>query len=256
MDLSEVALATMTWARDAAEEALLRESLPLLAELGAPVFVTDGGSGAAFVEFLRSLSHVNICESSGRGPWAQARRSLLAAYDTGRRFLLYTESDKSDFFRRTLREFVAGAPGDEDVGVVLASRSAESFQTFPEFQRRTEEAINRCCAEVVGADFDFSYGPFLLNRNLVPHLDGAAGDLGWGWRPYAFGTARRLGYRVESLSKDLPCPPAQREDGSAERLYRMRQLAQGVAGLLQSADAAVIRASGRVERESEREGRE
>lgn len=239
MEESDVVVATMAWARDAAEEALLRESLPLLAGLGVPVFVTDGGSGRAFVEFMRALPNFNVCEPARRGPWEQARQSLSAAAAAGRRFILYTEPDKGEFFRARLREFVAEARGADGVGVVLASRSAASFETFPEFQRRTEEAINLCCAELVGARFDFSYGPFLLNRALVPRLESAEGDLGWGWRTYAFGVAGRLGYGVESVSKDLPCPRAQREDDARERVYRMRQLAQGVEGVIRSAGAAV-----------------
>ena len=69
MDERGVAVATMTWARDAAEEGLLRESLPLLAGLGLPVFVTDGGSGAAFVDFLRTLPNFQVCDTPRRGPW-------------------------------------------------------------------------------------------------------------------------------------------------------------------------------------------
>lgn len=106
MDYGEVADATMTWARDAAEERLLRESLPLLAGLGAPVFVTDGGSGEEFARFLRSLPGVEVCAHGERGPWAQAGRSLRAAHGSGRRFILYTESDKLEFFR-------AGQRGDD-----------------------------------------------------------------------------------------------------------------------------------------------
>lgn len=237
MKSSEVAVATMTWARDAAEERLLRESLPLLAGFGAPVFVTDGGSGEAFRRFLRSLPGFDVCEPGERGPWAQAGRSLRAAHASGRSFILYTESDKSGFFRAGLGEFVSEAPDEDEVGVVLASRSTESFETFPEFQRGTEGTLNRCCAEVVGRRFDFSYGPFLMNRRLVPALDAAPPDVGWGWRTYAFGLAPRLGRRVECVVKDLPCPPEQREDDPRERLYRMRQLTQGVEGLLKSASA-------------------
>jgi hypothetical protein len=238
MDYGEVAVATMTWARDAAEERRLRESLPLLAGLGPPVFVTDGGSGRPFLDFLQALPHFRVSEAGARGVWPQARASIRAAADaTDARFVLYTEPDKRDFFRGGLREFVEGATADEDVGVVLASRSAESFATFPEFQRRTETAINRCCAEVLGVEADFTYGPFLLNRALIPHLSRAADAIGWGWRPYAFGTARALGYRILQWEGSPPCPPEQREDGKAERLYRVRQLGQNIQGLVSSLDA-------------------
>lgn len=238
MDFGEVAVATMTWARDAAEERLLRESLTLLAEFGAPVFVTDGGSGGPFLEFLHAVPHFRVFESGAPGAWPQARTSIGAAADaTAARFILYTEPDKRDFFRDSLREFISEAPSGGDVGVVLASRSAESFATFPEFQRQTETAINRCCAEVLGVEADFTYGPFLLNRALVPHLGRAADSIGWGWRPYAFGTARARGYSVRHVEGRLPCPPEQREDGRAERLYRVKQLGQNIRGLLDSLDA-------------------
>jgi hypothetical protein len=238
MDLSEVAVATLTWARDAAEERLLRESLALLAGLGAPVFVTDGGSGGTFVDFIQSLPNVRVFEAGAAGVWPQARRSIEAAADTtAARFILYTEPDKREFFRDRLREFVSEAPAGPDVGVVLASRSAESFATFPDFQRHTETAINRCCAEVLGVEADFTYGPFLLNRALVPRLARAADALGWGWRPYAFAAARAQGYRVVRVEKHLPCPPEQREDGREERLHRVKQLGQNIQGLVASLDA-------------------
>jgi hypothetical protein len=230
MDERDIAVATMTLARAAGEERLLRASLPLLSESGAPVFVTNGGSGEAFADFLGTLVNFNLCEPA-RGLWPQVTRSLRAAYHSGRRFVLYTEPDKRDFFREHLREFVSEASGGEGVGVTLASRSEDAFSTFPEFQRHTESAINRCCAEVVGRRFDFTYGPCLLSRDLIPHLLNAP-DVGWGWRPYAFGLARRLGYRVECVVRDLRCPPEQREDDARERLYRMRQLGQSVEGLL------------------------
>jgi hypothetical protein len=238
MDFSEVAVATLTWARDAAEERLLRESLTLLAGFGAPVFVTDGGSGGAFVDFLRALPNCRVFEAGTPGVWPQARTSIGAAADTtAARFILYTEPDKREFFRESLRDFISEATADEDVGVVLASRSAESFATFPEFQRHTETAINRCCAEVLGVEADFTYGPFLLNRALVPHLKRAEAGIGWGWRPYAFAAARAHGYRILRVEGSLPCPLEQREDGKAERLYRVKQLGQNIQGLVASLDA-------------------
>ena len=237
MDKRDVSIATMTWARDAAEESLLRDSLRRLAALGLNVYATDGGSGREFLSFLRSLPNFTVFEAGTPGVWKQARRSVRAAVESGSPFVLYTESDKRDFFRDSLSEFISEAPGDEGVGVVLASRSEESYATFPEFQRRTEEAINRCCAELAGSYFDFTYGPFIFNRALLARLERLPEDIGWGWRPFAFASAHGLGLRVESVVKDLPCPPEQRADDPRERLYRMRQLGQSIQGLLLSTTA-------------------
>ena len=237
METSDIAVATLSWARDSSEERLLRESLTVLAALDVPVYVADGGSGEQFVEFLRGLPRFELSGASAPGVWPQVRSSLRAAHESGARFILYTEPDKGDFFRTVLPGFLSEAPAGGEVGVVLASRSAASFATFPEFQRHTETMINRCCAELLGSRADFTYGPFLLNSEIVPHLLSLPDDIGWGWRPYAFGTARRLGYRLCPLEKDLPCPPAQREDDGAERLYRMKQLVQNVQGLLAAGTA-------------------
>ena len=241
MDKSGVTIATMTWARDAQEERLLRESLRGLAALNVPAFVTDGGSPERFLDFVRGFAHFSVFQADAPGLWPQVRRSIRAAHDSAASFILYTEPDKRDFFRAGLPEFISEATGGGRAGVVLAARNAGSFATFPEFQRDTEAAINRCCAEVVGAQGDFTYGPFLLNRALVPHLSQAPDDIGWGWRPYAFGVARRLGYRVAFVERDLPCPAEQRDDSRAERVYRMKQLSERVRGLVLSTTVEAAR---------------
>jgi hypothetical protein len=52
---------------------------------------------------------------------------------------------------------------DETTGVVIASRSSNSFATFPSFQQMTETTINNCCKEAIGKQIDYCYGPFLFN---------------------------------------------------------------------------------------------
>jgi hypothetical protein len=232
MNQNDITIATMTWARDAQEEKLLRESLPLLAEMEMPVFVTDAGSGEEFLSFLRGFPNFTVFEADKPGLWPQIRRSLMAAHESERAFIFYTESDKRDFFRDHLIQFLADAPDDENIGVALATRSAASFATFPAFQQYTETTINRCCAEVTGKKFDFTYGPFLLNRHLVPHFPGAENNIGWAWRSFAFGLASRSGYRIEQIIGEFPCPAEQREDSKKDRLYRMRQLSEHLEGLL------------------------
>ena len=91
----------------------------------------------------------------------------------------------------------------------------------------------------MGKAIDYTYGPFLLNRKLAPYLYLVQEDIGWGWRPYAFGLAHRLGYQVNYQEGDFYCPEDQREDNPAERIYRMRQLSQNIQGLVFSTSVAV-----------------
>ena len=239
MDVNNVSVATITWARDAEEENLLRAALTQLAALAVPVFITDGGSKSSFLDFLRSFPHFTVLQAEGRGVWAQAKKSVQAAAAFGSPFILYTEPDKHDFFLKALLDFISQAPSDDQVGIVLASRSATGFATFPAFQRTTETTINQCCAEIINKPVDYTYGPFLLNQKLVSYLNLVQEDIGWGWRPYLFGIAHRLGYAVEFFEADFICPLEQQADSPAERIYRMRQLTQNIQGLVLSTTVAV-----------------
>lgn len=239
MDKKDLSIVTITWARDDREEAVLRTALKQLAELDLPVFVTDGGSGASFLAFLRNLPQVTLTDDPKRGVWPQTRNSLSAAYRARTPFVLYTEPDKAGFFAHALPRLLEVMGVDEQVGVVLFSRSAAGFTTVPAFQQMTETTINQCCAEVIGPPADYVYGPFLLNRTVIPHLAALDDGIGWGWRPYAFNIAKRLGYRVESVAGDFACPVDQREDTPAERIYRMRQLTQNIEGLTLSVSATL-----------------
>lgn len=239
MNKNEIAVASMTWARNEEEGQLLREALRCLAVEQMPVMITDGGSGVDLIDHLSSFPNFTVLKSTKPGVLAQIKRSLEAASKIGARFILYTESDKKLFFEHGLREFISQAPDEDQIGVILASRSEASFATFPESQRYTETVINQLCAKIIGQEADYSYGPILLNRALLPYLDTLKEDIGWGWRHYIFGLAHRLGYKIVHWVADLPCPPGQQEDSKAELIHRMRQLSQNVQGLVLSATTAV-----------------
>jgi hypothetical protein len=227
-------VATVTLVRDEAEERTLRDSLRQLPREGLRVAVSDGGSGPEFVEFVRTLASFTVVPSAEPGLVGQVKASLRAAASWPSPFLLYTEPDKGLFFGRRLASFISKAPDAADVGIVLAARDENSFGTFPEFQQLTEGAFNTLCAATVGEPGDYCYGPFLMNRGLTRHLDELKADLGWGWRPFIFATARRLGYRIVHHVDNLPCPPEQRANDESERIHRLRQLRQNVEGLILS----------------------
>lgn len=232
MNKQDISVATITWARDEAEETLLRQSLQQLAKLEVLVFITDGGSNNGFLDFLKSYPNFILLETEARGVWAQVKNSLSGAYKSGSAFIFYTEPDKHDFFVTGLQRMLDEVMVNERSGIITASRSPAGFATFPAFQQMTETTINNCCTEVTAAPLDYTYGPFLLNRQLVPYLDLVQEDIGWGWRPYTFAVAHRLGYAIEAYTDDFSCPLSQQQDNKAERIYRMRQLAQNIQGIV------------------------
>lgn len=239
MNRNEVCVATITWARDENEEAVLIKSLQALASLDLPVLITDGGSGAGLLDYIQSVPHFTLVTTPQKGVFAQARNSLAAACSDDVPFIFYTEPDKETFFRAALGPMLDEIKSDENLGVYLAGRTETAFQTFPSFQQMTETTINHCCAEVTGEQIDYTYGPFLLNKKLVNYLDLVKEDLGWGWRPFVFNIAHRLGLKISSLNGEFSCPPEQANDHPHERIYRMKQLEQNIRGIVASTEIAL-----------------
>jgi hypothetical protein len=231
--MNDVSVATISWARNDGEEKVLEISLRKLAELGLPVYIADGGSSQKFLQFLHSFSNFTVLHA--RGLWPQAKASITSAVNETK-FVFYTEPDKLDFFSQYL-PIMLEAPFDESIGVILASRSPKGFSTFPVFQQLTENTINQCCKEIIKKDIDYCYGPFLFNSKLLPFMDSINTDCGWGWRPFLFTIAHRLGFEIQSYQNDFSCPADQRIDNEAERIYRMKQLTQNLNGLI---DATTI----------------
>lgn len=235
MNRQELSIATMTLVRDEEEDKLLRASMEALAAFNIPVYITDGGSPPSFLDFLRSFPHFTLVDTVANGLFAQITHSLSAAYPSGAAYILYTEPDKILFFQGGLSSFLDQAQADEQTGILLAARSAAGFGSYPAFQQMTETAINNCCTELTGQPLDYTYGPFLLNRRLVTYLGQVHEDLGWGWRPYIFCVAHRLGLTLREFRGDFQCPPGQQQDSPKERIYRMRQLEQNIRGIVLAA---------------------
>jgi hypothetical protein len=241
MQPSDICVATMMLARTLQEEQVLRDSMRALSRLQLPVFVADGGSPASLTEYVAALPGMTVLTPLRRGLVPQVHTALTAAHEAGHPFILYTEPDKTGFFERGVIELIQRAPSTRDAGVILASRNEESFATFPPLQRFTESTINRLTGNVIGQVGDYSYGPFLLNRALVGHVDGVPTAIGWGWRHYLFAIAHHLGLGVLLVTDDFPCPLDQRDEDDTERANRMGQLSQNVDGLMLALRSSELR---------------
>src|SRR3954469_12538048 len=134
MNAADVTVATMTWARTPAEADLLERSLHALTRLGARVIVADRGSDAAFLSRLQAHRGLETVVATRPGLVAQVQDSLARAARHETRFLFYTEPDKLLLFEQGLGDFLHRAPAGDDVGVVLAARSAGGFSAFPPVQ--------------------------------------------------------------------------------------------------------------------------
>jgi hypothetical protein len=230
MNPAAVAVATMTKVRNDADARLITAALGCLSRTSMPVAVGDAGSPPRFVRDIANLTGITLAHPVDDGLVGQVRASIGAAGKTGRDFILYTEPDKQWFFDRALLDFIHRAPAD--VGIVLAARSARAFNSYPRFQRQAEAAANALCASAIGIDTDYCYGPFLFQRRLARHLTRAPRMLGWGWRPYLFATAHRLGYRIATVIGEYMCPPPQRVERDADKAHRAAQLVDNACGIV------------------------
>jgi hypothetical protein len=231
-----IAVVSMTLARTEAEAGELLRALRALSKSGLPVFLGEGGSGPAFVESLKRLPGTHVCSPDrGARPTLvnQLRTAFAAAQSENPDFFLYTEPDKRTFFNRGLLSLADAARRSErPAGIVVAARSAADFATFPPGQRAAESLMNQVCGEALHLPGDYTYGPLLISRRLIPYLKFVPEDLGWGWRFFLLGIARQLGVPVELCPVPGRCPPSQRgEDDERSRGYRLRQLVQNVTGL-------------------------
>jgi hypothetical protein len=238
MAVPHVAIATMTVARTDAEEEALRTSLSALGELGVPVVLADGGSAARFLSFVDALPATTRVIPEGQGLVGQITASLRAARASGAEYVLYTEPDKTWFFRERLTAFLGQALASA-APVVIAARNGASFATFPDTQRFTETIANRVLASCALPDGDYFYGPFLMRACLIDQLSPVAQSSGWGWRPFLFTIAHRLRLDVAHVVGEFPCPLDQRHEDERDRVHRLRQLAQNVEGVAQAMAAEI-----------------
>ena len=232
MNFDDVAVATITKVRGKHDGGLIVEALTDLASKGMPLSVSDGGSSRHFLDRVGRLPNVSLVPPSADGLVAQVRASVKSAQRTGRRFILYTEPDKRLFVTRWMPDFLTRAADDDDVGIVLAARSTAGFRTFPAFQRYTETAANELCYAATGLRNDYFYGPFLMARRLATQVGRAPHTLGWGWRPFLFVTAHRLGLRIVSVTGHYRCPTDQRYENDRDKQHRVRQLAENALGVV------------------------
>ena len=229
--MNSIAIVTMTYARTRAEEEVLVRSLQVAAMLDLPVVIADRNGRPEFVEQLRCLSRSTVVAPHEEGLVGQIKVAFAAARATSAEAFLYVEPDKELFFRVAARRLLQRAAGQRP-GLTLAARSPESFATFPPMQQYTESVVNHLCGQVVGSVGDYSYGPFVMTRDLLPRIASLPPRLGWGWRFAVFQEAHRQALPLVHVVEDLPCPAEQRHEDDAERSHRLRQLSENVLGLI------------------------
>lgn len=211
------------------------DSLSVLSSKNINIVAVDGGSSKEFLGRIKKFRNISVIRSSKKGLQNQVVESLLEAQASSR-YIFYTESNKSDFFRSHLDGFLSRAmtiiDKNPNAGIVLPSRTKESFSTFPEFQQRSESFLNTILSEFIDREVgDFAYGPKIIASDLIPYLGHLLRDVGWGWMTYLLLIAKKLEKSIYAVELDLPCPRDERENTYADKLLRLKQLKNHIEGV-------------------------
>lgn len=228
MSAERLTISTITWARDKKEEKSIYGSLSTLSNKNIHIVAVDGGSSEEFLNNLKNLRNISIIRSLKKGVQNQAVESLNKAQSYSE-YVFYTESNKGDFFRNNLDEFLSKANSiidkDPNAGVILPSRTKESFSTYPVFQQQSESFLNTILGEFLNKKaIDFSYGPRIITGDLIPYVGQLPRDISWGWMTYLLFVAENLGKNTYAVDLDLPCPKDERIETESDKLFRLKQL--------------------------------
>lgn len=125
--------------------------------LGYEIFVVDGGSHIDFIHgFQDAGATVMEEEEHPRGVLGVGRRqAMLAAYETGREVIVWTEPEKVPYVPEIVKTAVPIIKGFADL--VVPQR--KSLDSYPGLQQLAEAFGNGHWSEVTGLNLDVWFGP-------------------------------------------------------------------------------------------------
>ena len=230
-----VVLATVTFYKEESlRSRLAQQTIEKATAAGYSIIVVDGSPN----DLIKSLSGatVKVVPEITYGLGAAKRLSFFMAMEYAYRciprrdIVVHLEAEKDDMIRwiPTLVAPIIGGAAD----VVVAERSAASWQSYPEFQAKTEAEGNFGLLSATGLDVDIFVGPgaFHIERagyyfvNAAPYL---AAGLEQGEDTYAqhFGAISAHAHNcsvVASELLDFIYPPEQKADEEGGALDEKR----------------------------------
>lgn len=232
----KIIIATTTYYRSHTETrcCLAKQMFQEAREAGHTVVAVDNSPESIVTESLRETgAHIYPQLIEGMGP--SRRQAFYFAYEASLRLgcgiILWTEAEKV-FLIRNIPEIVRPiAEGRADI--VIPARSAQSWDTWPAFQRETEQQANSAYAQATGLHgFDPMHGPVAFNRataNFFMAFDPTLYEVHDKYiQHYAPLVARAAGRRVVSVLVGTSYPQAQRaeEEDSLAPVMKEKRIIQ------------------------------
>lgn len=142
------------------------QAIQLAKEKGYQLTIVDGGSSSEFRDALKNLG-ISVSDQQERGMSASRRQAFRAAADLdGVSVICWTEPEKISMVDHL--EEAVGVLVEKHADIVIPSRTAESFLTYPEQQAKSEQKLNHLFSKVLRLmgllpedlpDLDVAFGP-------------------------------------------------------------------------------------------------
>lgn len=195
---------------------------------GYQVVIVDGSRNPKIAESLRRIG-ANVWEQEGATMGASRREAFSIAKGFKPDIVVWTEPEKGDLIRHIDQLILPIVIGSTDV--VLMQRTERSWQSYPEFQQRSEMQANAIFFVETGKKLDIMSGPIALRRDVLDIFALCNPSNFGGFDTYiqhvAVLKAMIAGFRVTENPIDFLYPLAQRFEDEASpdmREKRQRQL--------------------------------
>ncbi|MFZ3077905.1 MAG: glycosyltransferase [Candidatus Aenigmatarchaeota archaeon] len=232
MKNGKIIVATITWDGGiSAEGGKIIKTMRELKKYGYDVITVDGGSSKETIEGMRE-SGAKIYRQKGKGIGSAMKESIRHAYDSGADAIVYMESDKYSYPKEIEKTIGPVLGGKADL--VVPSRSAKSFLTYPPFQILTESLINASISVILKNFADYTYGSRTFGRKVAPYFfESRYSDWGVMYNPLK--RLKQDGFKTKAVYVDVSFPKEdyRKEFASAKVWrYRLKQIKQDLKPVL------------------------
>ena len=228
--MNDIAITTVSWIRTDEERNVVLSTIKSLSRLDVPIVIADKGSSEKDIDIIKKTPHVIFFKASG-GLTEQlfvSNREAAKVAD----YLFYLHTDKLDFVQNTTSQMITAYRKLKNKGMLIPVRTKESFQTYPFYQQKQEEFLNFFVGDYVGIPNDYYAGPKIYPSTLIPYLDQAKGDFGWGIEAYFYVIAKRLGLPFDLFPFSMQAP-IDVDDEEKTKIYRLNIASWMIDGFLQ-----------------------
>lgn len=236
-----VAVSTISWIRTPEESDTVISSMKSLSRLRVPVVVVDAGSPYKEQQIIKSLPHILFFENTN-GLTSQ----LLQSHEEAAKradHLFYLQSDKPDFTQKYASKLLEKYLSLPERSLLIPARTRECLDTYPAYQRETENFLNFFLSDFIGSDQDYFAGPKLFPSYLTKYLTSFKLDVGWGIESFIYALAKRLNLAFNYFPVYFRAPKDPPEEKNIKE-YRLKIVAWQIEALLYGSGVPLNKTSG------------